>query len=201
MLLNPISDGWARYHAFGASSQAFNSTNDAIFRSLWGWIRRRHPRKNARWCKGKYFPAHKQDQWRFSGEVSDEKGQPYRVFLHGATDTHIRRHVPIRKDANPFDPAWEPYFEKRLDVNMERSLTGRRRLAALWVEQRGLCGHCGQKITKLTGWHSHHVIWRSQGGRDTPDNRVLLHPTCHDQIHHQGLSVVKPPRVDAVRKA
>ena len=201
LLLNPIIDGWARYHAFGASSQTFNSTNHAIFRSLWAWIRRRHPRKNARWLKAKYFPAHKQDQWRFSGEVKDDKGQPYRVYLHRATDTHIRRHVPIRKEANPFDPAWEPYFEKRLDVKMERSLVGRRRLLELWVEQRGLCAHCGHKITKLTGWHSHHIIWRSQGGRDTADNRVLLHPTCHDQIHHQGLSVMKPPRAGGVRKA
>ncbi len=201
LLLNPVIDGWAQYHAFGASSQAFNFTNYAIFRSLWAWIRRRHPRKNARWRKAKYFPAHGTDQWRFSGEVEDEQGQPYRVYLHRATDTRIRRHVPIRKEANPFDPAWEPYFEKRLDVKTERSLMGKRRLIALWVEQGGRCAHCGQKITKLTGWHSHHLVWRSRGGSDAAANRVLVHPTCHNQIHHQGLSVVKPPRFGEVRKA
>jgi len=31
-LLNPIIDGWARYHAFGASKQTFNSVDHAIQR-------------------------------------------------------------------------------------------------------------------------------------------------------------------------
>src|SRR5205807_7851196 len=50
-----------------------------------------------------------------------------------------------------------------------------------------------QKITKITGWHSHHILWRSKGGPDTKDNRVLLHPTCHQQVHSQGFTVTKPP--------
>jgi hypothetical protein len=27
--------------------------------------------------------------------------------------TRIRRHIKIRRDANPFDPQWRTYFEKR----------------------------------------------------------------------------------------
>jgi 5-methylcytosine-specific restriction endonuclease McrA len=49
-----------------------------------------------------------------------------------------------------------------------------------------------QKITKLTGWHSHHMIWRSLGGSESQENLVLLHPNCHSQVHSRGISVEKP---------
>jgi RNA-directed DNA polymerase len=201
VLLNPVIDGWARYHAFGASKRTFNSVDRAIYMKLQWWIRRRHPHKGAHWRKARYFPPHGADNWRFSGEVTDQPGVTYRVFLHRAADMPIRRHRLIRKDANPFDPAWEPYFEARLDVKMERHLAGKRRLLALWKEQQGLCPRCGHKITKLTGWHSHHLVWRSKGGSNGMDNRVLLHPTCHMQLHSQGATVAKPPRHHGVRKA
>src|SRR5436305_1664326 len=96
------------------------------------------------------------------------------------------------QEAKPYDPAWEPYFEKRLDVQMVGTLKGKRWLLHLWKEQGGLCPVCQQKITKITGWHSHHVLWRSKGGSDRVENRVLLHPTCHHQVHSQGLHLEKP---------
>ncbi len=201
LLLNPVIDGWARYHAFGASTQTFNSVGNAIYKKLWWWIRRRHPRKSATWRKAKYFPPQGPDNWRFGGEVKDQGGKPYKVYLHRAADMPIRRHTLIRKEANPFDPAWETYFEARLDVKMERNLTGKRRLLALWMDQGGICPHCGHRITKLTGWHSHHIVWRSKGGSDGQANRVLLHPTCHMQVHSRETTVTKPPRSRGVRKA
>ncbi|WP_373285987.1 HNH endonuclease [Marinithermofilum abyssi] len=30
------------------------------------------------------------------------------------------------------------------------------------------------------------------GGADTQENRVLLHPNCHNQVHSQNLTVEKP---------
>src|SRR5712691_3834097 len=88
--------------------------------------------------------------------------------------------------------AWERYFEARLGVQMADTLQGRRRLLSLWREQSGRCPVCEQLITQLTGWHSHHLVWRSHGGADGAANRVLLHPTCHQQVHSQGLTVAKP---------
>jgi RNA-directed DNA polymerase len=151
--------------------------------------------------KAKYFPPHGSDNWRFGGGVTGRDGTPYPVHLHRAAARPIRRHPLIRKEANPFDPAWEAYFEARLDVKMERTLIGKRRLLALWKEQGGICPRCGHRITKLTGWHSHHLMWRSKGGDDRQANRVLLHQTCHIQVHSQGIAVAKPPRRREVRKA
>ena len=108
------------------------------------------------------------------------------------------RHRKIKGEANPYDPQWEIYFEERLGLKMLDTLQGRRQLRRLWIEQDGLCPVCQQKITELTGWHNHHIMWRSHGGTDTIDNRVLLHPTCHRQVHTQGISVVKPRSITSV---
>ncbi|HBO1629909.1 TPA: HNH endonuclease, partial [Pseudomonas aeruginosa] len=53
---------------------------------------------------------------------------------------------------------------------------------------------CNQPITRETGWHDHHILYRSQGGGDSLENRVLLHPACHQQLHARGLTVSKPAR-------
>jgi len=112
--------------------------------------------------------------------------------LFAAAKVPIQRHVKIRGEANPYDPQWELCFEARLGVKMAQNLQGKRALLHLWQEQNGNCPVCHQKITNLTGWHRHHIIWRSKGGTDLAANRVLLHPHCHQQVHHQGLDVVKP---------
>jgi RNA-directed DNA polymerase len=190
--LNPVILGWAHYHRFGASSRIFKSVDHAIFKKLWWWARRRHPKKSARWVKEKYFTTVGTHNWVFTGELKDEEGHTRLMHLRRASDVKIQRHTPIQGAANPFDPAWETYFEKRLDVKTARSLAGKRRLLHLWKEQKGLCPLCHQKITSITGWHSHHLIWRSKGGTDHAENRVLLHPNCHRQLHHQGLHVEKP---------
>ena len=71
----------------------------------------------------------------------------------------------------------------------------------LWKQQNGLCPLCHQKITRLTGWHNHHTIWRTYGGSDTVDNRVLLHPNCHRQVHSQSFDVAPPRSTRSVGKA
>ena len=139
--------------------------------------------------------------WVFSGEVESSDGTPRSVHLYQISKTPIRRHIKVREAANPYDPAWELYFEQRLGVKMSHTLRGRRKLSSLWREQNGLCPICHQKITKLTGWHNHHIVWRVHGGEDRSENRVLLHPECHRQLHSQGLTVAKPRPSPGVGKA
>jgi len=200
--LNPLIRGWALYHRHVVSKAIFGSVDHAIFKALWAWAVRRHRHKTRRWVKDKYFYVHGLRHWVFTGTVRAASGQRGVVRLVAVAQVRIQRHLKIRAEANPYDPAWEPYFERRLDVKMEETLAGRRTLRRLWQEQQGLCPRCQQKITTLTGWHSHHIVWRSKGGSDSTDNRVLLHPTCHQQVHSQKLSVVKPRPVErASRKA
>ena len=196
--LNPISKGWANYHQHVVSKETFNTVDDQIYRTVRRWMKRKHPQKADAWIAKKYFKAIAGNNWVFFGTIDEQTH-----YLTDAAQVPIKRHTKIRREANPYDPEWESYYEKRLDVKMVDTLKGKQWLIHLWKEQGGLCPVCHQRITKITGWHSHHILWRSKGGPDTKGNRVLLHPTCHQQVHSQGLSVTKPPPLTKgeVRKA
>jgi len=185
--LNPIIQGWAHYHQHEVSKQVFAQVDSAIFEAVWRWAKRRHPHKSQHWIRHKYFKTVGTRHWVFFG---DHNGKEWRLFY--ASRVPIKRHIQIKAEANPYDPAWEFYFEERLSRHMEYALHGARQLNYLWREQNGVCPVCQQKLTDDTRWHNHHIVWRSRGGPDTVDNRVLLHPNCHRQVHSQHLFVEKP---------
>jgi len=183
-LLNPLIRGWALYHRHVISAKVFQSVDHAIFQALWRWAKRRHQNKGVRWVKARYFATLGTRHWVFSGKVRGPTGQPRTVHLFAAHSLPISRHIKIASGANPYDPGWETYLEHRLDRKMAASLRGQGRVRLLWKRQAGRCPHGDETITPDTGWHSHHKVWRSRGGSNTIDNLVLLHPTCHIQVHH-----------------
>jgi len=190
--LNPVLRGWANYHRHVSSKQTFSQVDHAIFQALWQWAKRRHPKKSRRWIKDRYFQVRGGRHWVFHGVVAGREETIQPVWLFAASRVPIQRHTKVKGGANPYDPSWEPYFEERLGVKMAGTLIGRWTLRNLWLEQGGICPVCNQKITTVTGWHNHHILWRTHGGKDTTENRVLVHPNCHQQIHSQGLDVGKP---------
>lgn len=190
--LNPKIRGWANYHRHTMNKSTFARVDNEIFSSLWRWARRRHPGKAARWRKQKYFANHDGYDWSFFGEVLDDAGQRRNIWLLRADSTPIKRHIKIQGDANPYDPAYETYFEKREEAHMRESFRGTRILRFLWYEQRGLCPVCDIRITRITGWRLHYRVSRTMGGSTSAENCVLLHPECHDRVHRQRLSVSKP---------
>jgi RNA-directed DNA polymerase len=192
MQLNPIIKGWTNYHRHVSSKRTFVKINTVVFQAIWRWARRRHPNKPLRWIKDKYFTTVRGDRWVFYGTVEGKEEVTQTVYLLKASNVPIKRHTKIKGEANPYDSAWEEYFERRLDVKMDTTLRGRRQLLALYKEQDGICPICHQEITEITEWHRHHIIWRSNGGKDTIENLVLLHPECHRQVHSLKLEVVKP---------
>jgi RNA-directed DNA polymerase len=171
--LNPKIRGWALYHRHASSARTFQRVDDVIFRKLWRWARRRHRHKPASWLRRKYFTGPGDGRWRFRGTVIDEEGRPHIVFLTRAQDTRIRRHVKVKGDANPYDPAWELYFEERLTAHMASTLTGRGTVRYLWLRQNGKCLVCGQPLTLADGWHVHHLRWRAHGGNGAAYNLGL----------------------------
>ncbi len=191
-LLNPVIRGWVQYHRHVVSKEIFSLIDHGIFEILWQWATRRHPNKNAQWVRKKYFRSFKGHNWIISGKATDKQGKQRETRLYSASQTPIQRHIKIRAKANPYDPAWEVYLEKRLGAKMNHTLSGKAKLRHLWKRQDGLCPVCTQKITKLTGWHNHHLVERSKGGSDKAENRVLLHPNCHRQVHNSEFSVEKP---------
>ena len=190
--LNPILRGWANYHRHVVSKKTFANIEYQVFQALWRWAKRRHRNKSQRWIYAKYFrPPHKHSSG-FYGDLKGKDGSVRPQRLVKVDKIPIKRHVKVKAAANPFAPTWERYFERRLDAKMAAEWQGRRSLLHLWQSQKGRCPVCQDKITKLTGWENHHIIYKVNGGPDTFDNRVLLHPTCHKQVHSLGLSVLKP---------
>jgi RNA-directed DNA polymerase len=190
--LNPKIRGWANYHRHVVSKRVFSRVDHSIFICLWRWARRRHPKKSSRWLKQKYFEQHGGNNWSFFGESCDNEGKPHKVRLLLASRTPIHRHVKVRSTANPYDPVDELYFEKREADHMAETFRGTRTLRFLWKFQGGSCPVCNIQITRITGWRLHHCVPRVLGGSTSADNRVLLHPECHDRVHRQHLSVSKP---------
>jgi RNA-directed DNA polymerase len=172
--LMPIIRGWANYHRSQMATQTFSRCDHLIWEMLWRWAVRRHPNKGKRWVKQRYFISSKGRDWRFADR---ERVLPI------LGEFRKRAHVKVQADANPYEPAFDEYFSKRLARKMDQSLEGRRKLRWLWWWQEGDCPICLQKITRETGWHLHHRIKRTKGGSDKLTNLVLLHPNCHSQLH------------------
>ncbi len=90
------------------AKDAFARVDYEIHKMLWNWASRRHPHKGKGWIKARYFLRRGSQDWVFT-DPEEKKGP----VLARASDTPIKRHVKIKKDANPFDPKWTTYFEER----------------------------------------------------------------------------------------
>jgi RNA-directed DNA polymerase len=185
--LTPKIQGWALYHRHASSNRTYAYVDHQIHQALWRWARRRHRGKSAHWVKRRYFRMQGGRSWRFTGELETRKGEPYTVVLMKAAEVRIERHVLVRHEANPYDPAWEEYYEDRLRAKMEATIAGRERLTALYARQEGRCLQCGELFTERDTWQVHHRQWRVYGGDDSLDNLELLHENCHHQKHRRRM--------------
>ena len=95
----------------------------------------------------------------------------------------IIRHIKIRGDANPYDPAWASYLEERLMQRLRQTLAGRSQIRYVWDRQNGRCVGCGELLREEEPWHLHHRVRRIDGGSDNVSNLELLHANCHRQRH------------------
>jgi RNA-directed DNA polymerase len=109
--LNPVLRGWANYYRNGAATQTFEKLDHYVFTKLWRWATRRHPDKSRAWKKRKYFPP--DNEGAFSTRVHRAEGKSRVLKLYRMASTKIERHIKVKGAANPYDPAYTKYFEKR----------------------------------------------------------------------------------------
>lgn len=70
-----------------------------------------------------------------------------------------------------------------------RQSTARMRITRRIVGERsgGFCAYCGAAFAVNDDgsyvFDDHHIVQRSVGGSDDPDNRVALHHHCHMTVH------------------
>ena len=125
----------------------------------------------------------------FGTMVKTEDGDVKMLKLVNASDTPIRRHIKIKAEAHPFNPAWEEYFESRNGLQMKENLRGKNKLLFLWYAQEGKCPNCDERITKDTGWNIHYLQRTTSGGENTVTYLMILHPNCNRQMHNREKKV------------
>ena len=90
--LNPIIRGWLNYHQGTVASYIFARLNHEIFKALWRWACRRHPKKGLRWIKARYWKTEGKSKWVFKDKLT----------LLQTYDTKIIRHIHLKLDMNPY---------------------------------------------------------------------------------------------------
>ncbi|HKA53473.1 MAG TPA: group II intron reverse transcriptase/maturase [Candidatus Binatia bacterium] len=172
--LNPVLRGWANYHRHVICGEAFAKLDNFVWRRLYRWAKGRHPAKTGRWIAERYFPHQAGESWRFTDPVSGKQ------MIRVREAVKSQRHVKVQGDANPFDPAWEAYFQHRdRQLTLQASSPGR---ANILKQQNGFCPVCRQVIQREEALELHHRDGHHQHHQLT--NLVFLHPNCHRQVHY-----------------
>lgn len=112
-LLNPKIRGWTNYFHHVCAKRTFSYINHCIFKSLWRWAVRRHPNKGKLWIKKKYFRSEGERNWVFAANIKRADGNIGTIELVDAGSVEIRRHIKIKSEATPYDPAFSKYFQSK----------------------------------------------------------------------------------------
>ena len=74
---NPIIRGWVNFHRYNVAAKCFERLDYDIWKSLWRWCKRRHPKKSHKWIAQKYFHQVDNRIWTFAEELT--QGQFYQT--------------------------------------------------------------------------------------------------------------------------
>lgn len=181
-ILNQKVKGWVNYFRIGTSKKTFSKMDD------WMWIRqrrfveRRHPNKYWWWLRKQYWGS---VRWRKDKWVLMDKKSGVYLWKHAWTP--IKRHTLVKGNASPDDPTLRSYWEQRRTRN--KWYDGSLSRAWMYKKQGEICPLCSQNLDNKEELHIHHIIPKSEGGKDDRQNLVLLHAACHRQLHSkQGKS-------------
>ncbi len=104
--LNPIIRGWANYYVYSSAKETFNYIDYRIWKMLWQWCLRRHPRKGKLWIRKRYFMNKDNRKWIF-GERKENTLLFNRYFRAG------KRYTPVKSFNSPYDADLHEYWNKR----------------------------------------------------------------------------------------
>ncbi len=171
-LLNPIITGSANYYQHVVSGKVFQKMDFHIYQKLLQWSLRRHPAKGKWWVAERYFHKHRGRSWVFAAPF-DKDGRQELYPIKWLTDTKITRYAKLKCDANPYDPDWTEYFEKRETRLMLQSAKGRNTIVRIWKRQQRKCPYCGEPITRNTPWRVSEKVVHGK------TERMLVHSYCN----------------------
>lgn len=107
--LNPILRGWSGYYRTVVSKKVFADIDSTLWWTMVKWAKRQHNTKTGQWIVERYFGAFhpkRQDRWIFGDRKTG-------AYLRKLSWTPIRRHLMVKADASPDDPALADYWDRR----------------------------------------------------------------------------------------
>ena len=174
--LNPVIRGWANYFRTAVAKEIFKKLDRWMYTKADHYTRRMHPKKSRDWQHQKYwgrFHLDRLDSWTFGDKQTGGYLLKFDWFP-------IERHTLVRGRSSPDDPSLANYWIKRQAAKAKDLTFSKQKLAQ---RQKGRCSECGESLFNNEELHVHHLLARSQGGKDTYSNLALVHLLCHQHIH------------------
>ena len=181
--LNPILRGWGNYYKHGVSKRIFSYVDSEIWKAIWRWCKRRHPKKGHKWVADKYFQTLKGRKWTFTTSVKDRKGRQKTLTLVRLADIPIERHIKVKGTASPDDSSLKNYWQKRSARYGSSYWEKGSKFYQVAVSQNWRCPVCGESLFNGEQLHTHHKIAVASGGTDKQENLIHLHSACHKHLH------------------
>lgn len=119
--LNQTLRGWGNYHRHVVASEAFSRIDTYVFEELWRMLRKRHPRKSAKWLIREYL-SNTERKHIFAVKAKTRKGVEKVYQVVRICSIGIRRHIKIKAAANPYSPEFAEYFWIRINVKDSKLL-------------------------------------------------------------------------------
>ncbi len=181
--LNPILRGFANYYKGVVSKETFNYISSRVWQYLWRWAKRRHPRKNTKWTRKRYFKTIKGRKWAFACTISDRRGKDKELVLYHIAHTTIERHIKVKGDASPDDPSLKEYWDSRHQKHGKSRIDKGSKPYKIAENQKWKCPLCGEPLFNGEEIDIHHIVPVAEGGTDDMENLQHLHKACHKQVH------------------
>ncbi len=181
--LNPILRGFANYYSCVVSKETFSYISSRVWQYLWRWAKRRHPNKNTKWVRKRYFKTINGNKWTFCASTADRQGKEKDLTLYPIAYTPIERHVKVKGDASPDDPSLREYWEKRHQKYGKSYWERNSRNYKIAQNQNWKCPICGEPLFNGEEIDTHHIVPVAQGGDNSVENLQHLHRACHIQEH------------------
>jgi RNA-directed DNA polymerase len=187
--LTPVIRGWAAYYRTQVSSKVFSALDDYMWKLLYKWVKRTHPKKSRWWRMDRYFGRFnrsRNDRWVFGDKDTG-------ACLPKFAWTKIVRHVMVTGAASPDDPGLARYWADRRGRKQNGPLSVL--LLARLKAQRGRCPLCGTLLLHADREPQHPREWEQwirgtrtaisklniAAGTGPDDQRLIIHTACAAQ--------------------
>ncbi|OKH52597.1 group II intron reverse transcriptase/maturase [Calothrix sp. HK-06] len=184
--LNPILRGFANYYKGVVSKETFSYIKSRVWEYLWSWCKRRHPNKNTKWVRKRYFQTIKGNKWTFACKIYDRRGKEITITLYPIAETTIERHIKVKGNVSPDDPTLKEYWEKRHQKHGKSYWEKNTKHYLVAQAQNWKCPICGEPLLNGEEIETHHIVPVAQDGLGDVDNLQHIHVACHKQVHSKS---------------